>query len=233
MRILFLILCLWWSVAAQAHTQPLREQLYGAYIQNDKPQLLQLVQQLESTPYTFTLAEAQCLLLTYALGHKDEALFEQFVEKAQQNLEVILKKDPQHAQAHALLAQVYGFRIAYSPWRGIFLGSRSNRHIGLSIAANPNEPLGWYQRGNARFNAPAAFGGDKEQAVKDFEKAVWLMEQSRDLTHNWYYLDMLAWLGIAYRDTGQPQKAVQTWQKALALEPRRDWIRNELLAQNP
>lgn len=240
MKHLFFILTLFLGTFSEFGTeaqQQLRTQLYEAYIQNDEAALRRAVTDFREAfeakkmevGHRFALAEAQCVLLTFALGNEKETLFEEYVGSTQELLEEVLEEKPKHAKAHALLAQVYGFRIAQTPWKGMFLGGKSTRHIALALQADTSEPTAWYQQANVKFNAPSAFGGDKEAAVRDYEKAVQLMEATQDLSHNWYYLDMLAWLGISYRETGQLQKAVSTFEKALRIEPRRDWIRDELL----
>lgn len=244
MKSIFAIFLFFTTSVLQLHgggqeSKSLHQNLYEAYVMNNGSAIKQVVgalqqaheKQPEATTPLFQLAEAQCVLLTYAIGNKKESLFEEYVDQAQENLDEILDRQPQNAKAHALLAQVYGFRIANAPWKGMFLGSKSNKAIEKAITYGPDEPTAWYQSGNANLNAPAAFGGDKAQAVRDFEKALRLIEAEGELKNNWYYLDILTWLGIAYRETGQLEKAVQTLEKAHKLEPRRAWVRDELLPE--
>ena len=71
--------------------------------------------------------------------------------------------------------------------------------------------------------------GMKEEAIKSFEKAVKLFEQSPNLSQNLHYLDALAWLGIAYMKNGETDKAKAQFQKALEQEPNFVWVKDSLM----
>ncbi len=237
-HLLLLLVAAFCFTAARFDVSQDRKILYEGYIKNNEVKITSVVKNLTRTFKTnpkpearFALAEAQCVLLTHALGNKKDDLFDRYVDQVEENLQKLIKEEYMPAKSHALLAQVYGFRIAANPWKGVFLGGKSNKQIELALAADKNDPLGWYQRANSYLNAPAAFGGDKEKAVKDFEKAVQLMETQNNLRYNWYYLDMLTWLGIAYQRTDQPQKAVNVFRKALKFAPERAWVKDELLPE--
>jgi tetratricopeptide (TPR) repeat protein len=76
------------------------------------------------------------------------------------------------------------------------------------------------------------FGGSKEDAMKNFSKAVSLFEREENidsLSPNWGYLESLAWLGRANTALENYETALYAYNKALNVEPNFMWVKNNLL----
>jgi len=74
------------------------------------------------------------------------------------------------AQANALMSGVIGLRIGISPWKGIFLGSKSSSYLELAMKAAPNDHLVIWMSAIRYHRTPASFGGDIEKARTQYAK---------------------------------------------------------------
>lgn len=231
------------SITAIAHLTPIMAQseeqamAYQAYLSTNKSLWKQLVnnctKEFGSDPshenlYQLTLAQHG--LLNATMADQDEDLFDEHYKKTKKNLEKLIDADHEAGNAKALLSSIYGMEMAYSSWKGMFLGSKSSSNLDQAKKIAPSSPLVWQVYGGSKLFTPAMFGGDKEEAVTSFEKSVRLYEADPDLMKsNWRYLDALAWLGQSYHKTGKTEKAKQTFEKALEIEPGFGWVKFVLL----
>jgi tetratricopeptide (TPR) repeat protein len=178
----------------------------------------------------FDLTEIQYGLLNACIANQNEEVFKNYVEETKNNVDTLLKYNPEWSSAHALKAGILSTEMAFSPSKGMFLGPKSNSHIEKAIKYDETEPRGWIQRGGSKLHTPKMFGGSTKEAVENYQKAVNLYEQ--DSTHcknNWQYINAKAWLGIAYMKTEKYEKALKTFQSALEFEPSFDWVKYELM----
>jgi tetratricopeptide (TPR) repeat protein len=153
-----------------------------------------------------------------------------WVKRASQHTEALLDAQPEHAEAKALLAGIYGMRIALKPIKGMVLGPRSSRLLDQALELNPNCALAYYHRGTSAYNTPEQWGGSKEAALAAFQRAQQLYEKG-NTQQNWEYLNALAWLGISYHALGQYQEAQEIYQQALETAPDFGWVKFVLLPQ--
>jgi tetratricopeptide (TPR) repeat protein len=76
---------------------------------------------------------------------------------------------------------------------------------------------------------PAAFGGSKELAIENYQKAEKLMESSAsEIKENWNYISLLLAIGKAHDETANYKMAKVYYEKILKIEPRFAWVKNEL-----
>jgi tetratricopeptide (TPR) repeat protein len=178
----------------------------------------------------YDYAVTQFGLLTATMRDKDEDLFDDYADNTEENLEGLLDINKKWAEPRALLSAVYGLRMGYSPWKGMYLGSKSQSLMEKALADSPNSPLVWKLYGNSKFFTPETWGGDLKEAIKAYEKAIQLFESDLDKTKfNWFYLDTIAFLGQAYQKDGQTSKALATYEKAIKVEPNYNWVKFNLL----
>ncbi len=238
--ILLLFGCIIHPVLAQNTPQTVVYQGYvmnSATLQKEAVATLQAAYEADkkNTEALYQLFEAQYVLLNCTMATKDEELFDEYVDDAVKNGKKLLDDATYAARANALLSAIYGYKIAYSPMKGMFLGGSSSSMSEKAIELAANDPVAWLKFGSNRYNTPEMWGGNKEEALQSFEKAVALFEANPEtLSTNFHYLDALAWLGIAYRNAGELEKAVATFEKAIAHEPNFGWVKHSLLpkAQN-
>ena len=113
----------------------------------------------------------------------------------------------------------------------MFLGPKSNSTIEDAMGKNPNSPIVQKLYGNSKLFTPETWGGDKEEAVKAYEKAVLLYKNQEGSENDWMFLDTYAWLGQAYQSIDKKDKAKETYLASLEMEKDFNWVNYVLLPQ--
>lgn len=180
----------------------------------------------------YDLALAHLGLLSATMRDQDESLFDDYYDEAVDNLQSIISEDKKWAEPMAVLSAIYGLKLGYSPWQGMFLGPKSSNLIEKAKELAPQSALVWKIYANSKFFTPEMWGGDIKEAIASYEKSIQLYEKETEgPTYNWMYMDAIAFLGQAYLKNGEPTKAVSTFEKALAKDPDFGWVRFVLLPQ--
>lgn len=221
-----------------------QDAIYEAYILNQMPQWERSLQEMEiryrTHPGQALLVDillAQYGLTGYYLGveQKDKAAYQ--LDRAMERLERMGKEGGQEALVYALSSAFTAFRIGLRPIRAMQLGPRSYRLLEQALEADPLHPQVWIEKGNSAFFTPSMFGGNKQEAIEHYKKAISLLESGMPNNYRWLYLSTLVSLANAYEQTAQKELAIQTLEKALAYEPRFKWVKEEMLpklrAANP
>jgi len=182
----------------------------------------------KSNEALFALAVTQYGLLNATMRNSDQELFDKYIDATETNLEKLIEADYKSAEAKAMLSALTGLSIAYSSWKGMFLGPKSASLIDEAMEEAPTSALVRKLHGNYLQFTPEMWGGDKVGALAEYKKAVELFEKE-DTTHNWLYFDTLAWLGIALTQQGDKTQAKEVYLKALAAEPDFQWVKHGLL----
>lgn len=220
---------------AMGFPQDLKRLSYLAYLDQDKSSWKSNVavatkayQAKPDAQSKFQLALMEYGLLNATMKDQDEKLFDAYVDGLEDRLEELSNDKTYGPEAKALLSSVLGFKIAYSPWKGMLLGSKSSDLLESALKSGSNSPIVQKMYAGNQYFTPEMWGGDKDQALAAFLKSNQLFEQKSD-TQNWMYLDNLAWIGLIYQEKGMNAKAKEVWQKAVALEPEFDWVSKNLL----
>ena len=221
----------------QAQSPETKQLTYSAYLGQGLSKWEEALKEVESQ-YTasdqpsdlINIVHVKYGLLNATMAEQDEDSFDKYLEGAKEDLDFILELDPKHADAHTVKAAVLSLQIAYSPLKGMFLGPKSDTHIEKALKYEPESAFAWKMFASSKLFTPAMFGGDIEEAVKSYEKAINLFEKNdSDIAINWLYLDALAWLGQAYMRNERHDEAVSTFEKALEIEPNFGWVKFALL----
>ncbi|MGB3851929.1 MAG: tetratricopeptide repeat protein [Tunicatimonas sp.] len=208
---------------------------YRGYLTVSKAPWEQAIQKIEQdasldeTQKLTAITEAQTGLLVYALANQDEATYNAVADDLEDNLETLLEQDKTDARSLAKMARLNGATMAFNSWKATYLGPKNEKLVDRALKADPESPEAWMQRGGSLLFTPAMFGGDVDESVTAFEKAVRYYEAQPDHTRNWQYLDALAWLGQAYQKAERPAEAAETFTKALEVEPDFGWVKYKLL----
>lgn len=89
-----------------------------------------------------------------------------------------------------------------------------------AIAEAENSPYSWSEYGNLQYCYALFIGGNYEDAITSFQKAIQLFEaKSQDNKCNWYYINTLLFLAKSYEDNKQNDKANQVYDKILSIRP--------------
>ena len=234
LKLTFAILFLSFITYAQSEAEKMA---YQAYLTNNKSLWKQLVskqqdnyQKVKTNENLYHLLLAQHGLLGATMADQDEDLFDDHHKKAKDNIEELIEADYQVANSKAILSAIYGWEMAYSSYKGMFLGGKSSKNIQEATKLDPSSPLVWQVYGSSKLFTPAMFGGDIKLALSSFKKAVELYEADATLINsNWRYLDALAWLGQAYVANDQKEMAKKVYEKTLEIEPNFGWVKYSLL----
>jgi tetratricopeptide (TPR) repeat protein len=231
------------KMKAISASDAVKEATYKAYLANKdlnqskelwKKALALAEQNLKKSPEDKNLQLDHLLtrfgLLSSTMRDKDENLFEEYADDTEAQLETLIDEDSKWGEPKAILSAVYGIKMAYSPWKGMFLGPKSSSLIEKALKQSPSSPLVWKYYGNSKFFTPENFGGDITEAIKAFEKALQLYEADPTaIENNWFYLDTIAFLGQAYTKKGDHARAIGLYEKALQVEPEFGWVKYALL----
>ena len=210
---------------------------YQGYLTTEKAPWEQAIEKinqdatLDKIEKLHATTEAQTGLLIYAMAHQDEETYDAVADNLEKKLKTIIKENAEDATALAKMAQLNGATMAFQSWKAMYLGPKSEKLVDRALKAESENADAWVQRANSRLFTPTMFGGDIDEAVECFEKAVRYYEVQPDYAQNWRYLNALAWLGQAYQKVEQPSKAIATYQKALEVEPNFGWVKYKLMPQ--
>lgn len=229
--ILLLSLALTWANAkAQSNRDPYQAYLSGlaSLWESSVVHLQQAYKKSNSPEDLFQLAVAQYGLLNNTMKDSDEGMFDKYVDPSVENLEKLIDIGYRRAESKAMLSAITGFKIAYSSWKGMFLGAKAGSLIDEAVKESPNAPLVRKLYANYLYFTPEMFGGDKAKAVSEYQKSTELFEKE-NVAGNWLYLDTMAWLGISLSNQDKKVDARSVYEKALSIEPDFNWVKYGLL----
>ena len=232
-RSLFLILLTVLLCPLQAQTR--KHQIYEAYISGNRAQWIQVVNEMEHStePKTLSwkleLAEYYYGMIGYYIGTKRNDLAAPVLIKANALIDGVLKEHTNNSTAMAFKGSLTAFKINFNRYKAMILGMESLKWMDKSLAADPNNIQALFDRGNAYVHAPAIFGGNPEQGILMYRKAISTLEKRNQTTDNWLYLHLLVTTADACKRTGHPEKARPYYERALQVEPRFRFVRETLL----
>jgi tetratricopeptide (TPR) repeat protein len=147
-------------------------------------------------------------------------------EKGLEHVRTAVRLDEKgNPDAYRLLGDYYG---RLSGYQGVFgrmrYGGRSMKFHKKAREMDPQNVLTVIGEGTDKLFAPSAFGGDANEAVGLFTKAV-EMEPASPLGH--------VWLARSYLKLKKPALAREHFEKALALEPRSGFAHGEYERAKP
>lgn len=178
----------------------------------------------------YQLALAQFALVSSTMRNRDEDLFDEYYNPLLENIKKITEAEKNWAEPYAIQSAAYGVKMGYSPMQGMILGSKSTNLIEKAKKLNPNSAIVWKVYANAKFFTPEMWGGDLDEAIAGYEKAVQLFESRPEtLINNWMYLDTMAFLGQAWAKKGDRAKAIAAYESAMKAEPNFSWVKYVLL----
>ncbi len=225
-------------IVMSSFQQPIQNSTYAAYLSGSmqlwERSIAQAQQQYEasqSSESRFDLAMAMYGGMSATMKDKDEDFFDKYVDDAMDHLDELIDQEYRVADCKAIQSGIYGFKIAYSPWKGMFLGPKSNSTIESALETDPNSPIVQKLYGNSKLFTPETWGGDKEKAVKAYEKALLLYKDQDGSQSDWMFLDTYAWLGQAYQAIDMKDKAKETYLASLEMEKDFNWVNYVLLPQ--
>ena len=212
------------AVLAQTDTDSLAASLESARRKRDPVQLeslkTQLQQRLSQNPNDaagqYELSRVESYLADVAETRKDKKAAVSAVDTAIECVQHSLQLNENSADAHSLLADLYGRKISLGG--GLFAGPRFGPKVGeenkRAMALDNKNPRVWASTGRQYLMAPKAFGGDATKAIDSFKKSL-ALDPNQDET--W------VWLARAYEKQSDKASARDAIQHALQLNPQSMW----------
>jgi tetratricopeptide (TPR) repeat protein len=167
----------------------------------------------------YQLALAHSYLSEVALELKDKNAARQSAEEGIEAAKRAVALSPTAAEHHRILGTLCGQVIPANVLAGLKHGRCAMDSIGKAVELDPRSAEVWISRGVGNYYLPSSFGGGVQLAIADFEKAIKLSPKSAD-AH--------LWLGIALRKAGRNADAHKALARAVELNPKRIWARQQL-----
>lgn len=193
----------------------------------DRAQLEKLVKEAEAAAQKspsqvagqYRLALAQSYLAEVALELKDKGAARAAAESGIQVAQKIVALDGKSAANRSLLGTLCAQVIPANVLAGLKWGRCALDEINKAIELDPKYAEAWLRHGVGNYYLPTQFGGGIDLAIKDFEKALQLNPKLAEA-----YL----WMGVAQRKANRNAEARKAFAKALELNPRRVWAKQQL-----
>jgi tetratricopeptide (TPR) repeat protein len=167
----------------------------------------------DSAVYFYELARVNAYRCEAYAAHADKKKAERALDEAIANVLQSLKLNEKSADAHSLLADLYGRKISFGI--GMFAGPKFGPKIQAenkrAQELDANNARVFASLGRQYLNAPKMFGGDVDKAIESLRKSTHLDPE---------FDETFIWLGIALRKKGDAAGAEQAFKDALRLNPR-------------
>lgn len=145
------------------------------------------------------------------------------LEGAISSLEQAVKLNPADAESHALLGTLYGMKIGGSLIRGVRFGPRVAEHCRKALEYGKGNPRVQYLLGTCQFHTARKAAAWRE-ALATLLKADELYKAeaktpSGPLEARWGHDSCLTFIGRTYEQLGEPKRAAEFYQQAIAARP--------------
>jgi tetratricopeptide (TPR) repeat protein len=167
----------------------------------------------------YEAALANSFLAEVALELKEKNLAKAAAETGIRAAQKAVALNGNSAEYHRVLGTLCGQVIPANVWAGLKWGRCALDEITKALELDPKNALAHLSRGVGNYYLPPTFGGGVEPAMRDFRKAIEL---------NPKLAEAHLWLGIALREANRNAEAREALKKAVDLNPRRVWARQQL-----
>ena len=206
--------------SASAADDPLGAAVEAARKTHDEKQLQSLKAQLEQmiaqnpndAGLYLDLAKVQEYFLDVYETRRDKKVAGEAVDKAIDAAQQSIQLNDKSADAHSLLADLYGRKISLgnAMFAGPKFGPKVKDENAKAMALDDKNPRVWASLGRQYLMTPKMFGGDVAKSIESFQKSL-AFDTSQDET--W------VWLAKAFQKQGDTSKAREAVQHALSLNP--------------
>jgi len=166
----------------------------------------------------YRVALASSYLAEVEIEQHDKKSARAAAERGIKGAEKAVALKPDMAEYYRVLATLYGQAIT-DIMSGLSYGPKAKEAVNKAVEKAPNSSSVYVARGVGNYYLPAQLGGGPAGAIPDFQKAIQLDPKNAEA-----YL----WLGVSLRQAKQDPEARQAFQKSLALNPNRVWVKQQL-----
>lgn len=215
-----------------------REAIFKSYLSGNMEIWRKTLSEIEKdTQYQLSKGNISNLteLLNYYYGYigylisiKDRKEANRYIDKGEQIIEAILSKEPNNSSILSYKAAFLGFRIALSNFKAITLGIRS---IKLSNRAYQIDSTCFntvLEKANILNYSPKFVGGDKNEALKYYLKALNIYLSQHILKEDWNYLSLRATIINLMIELKEYNSAKKELDLLLLEFPNFKWAKDEI-----
>ena len=162
-------------------------------------------------------------LATYEMSENLTEEAQMNTADAQKHLEKVMELKPSWGEPFALYASMLGFEIALDWNKAMTLGMEIGEYFGKAYDLDPENPRINLLKGSSDLYTPVEFGGGPDVAIGTLTYAVKLFETENiqdPLEPSWGKEEALTFLGMAYAQKGDKEKASELFLKALEINPQ-------------
>jgi len=147
-----------------------------------------------------------------------------YLEDCIAELQGVVRQQPAHAEARALLGSCNGMSTLYGVMATMTRGLEARRQMAEARRLAPDNPWVVMQDGLADWATPRLFGGDRELALTKLERAAGLFAeamQSGSRIASWGAAEAWHQLGLRYQELGRDSEAELAFERSTAVTPGR------------
>ncbi|MBU0529529.1 tetratricopeptide repeat protein [bacterium] len=170
-------------------------------------------------------------LTSYMFSKNDMKGAKDYVNDGIKHLKTCIDTNQKFAEAYAMLSSFYGNKIAMLPWAGFYYGPKSGKLMQQATIMGEDNPRVQLQRGLSYYFTPERWGGSKQLAKENFQKATELFQIKSDnlVLPDWGHSETYGWLGSVEIDLGDMDAAKVYFEKALKIDPNNNWVKYQLM----
>ena len=167
-------------------------------------------------------------MIAYLIGKKEYQKAQKYIPKGQKLIDEVLKNAPNNATAYAFKGSFIGFEGAIHKYKSLILAIESVNYLNKALRIDPSNIQALIDRGSLYFYAPSLFGGDKNEALRYYQKAASIFEKNNQTEKNWIYLNLLTMIATTYKSLNRLDDAKNTYEKVLKIDSTISWVKNDL-----
>jgi len=232
-KAIVLVLLFLFSTTANAEYK-YKSHSYKTFISSEMFKWEGIIKSIEDSSHLKTI-EQKLELISYYYGYTGHLIGKKKFEKATKFCTIgehftdqLLRIAPKNSTANSYKGAFIGFRIAINKLKNMKLYDDSKAFIDKALELDPNNTQAIIDKANYLFYMPSMIGGDKQEALHLYIKGARLMEKNKDAHQNWFYLNTLTLIAMAYDKTDQDHLAKIMYEKILHLEPNYRWVKQDL-----
>ncbi|MFT3753249.1 MAG: hypothetical protein QM800_10375 [Paludibacter sp.] len=213
---------------------PYKKLIYTTFINREMNKWGSIIHSIEATkPPTNVEQKLEYIDYYYGyVGHlieiKQYDIAQTELARGQKLLNEVLRTSPQNATAYSYKGAFTGFRIGISKLKLIYLYPEISKYVYKAYELDDQNLQANIDMGNIYFYFPQLLGGNKKEAINYYLKGVKLIEQNRNTTQNWKYINLLTILAIAYDKMNMQKESKLTFEKILQKEPNCKYVKDVL-----
>ncbi len=176
---------------------------------------------------------AEYTLATWYFAAEDMAECDKRIAEGKAYLEKAMTTAPGLGEPMALYGYLLGLEAANHQDLTFIFRTDIFDYFDKAMAADGSNPRVFLLRGIFQLYVPEAFGGGPDSSLEYLNKAIALFEKEKvsdPFLPSWGKDEAFLNAAIAYKEKGDPAKAVELLKKALTVNPRSGRARGELAA---